>query len=146
MAFGFPASYETEIEATGARQVIRDAVSRTFNLLSWKYAADETANLFVARVPFSFSGYGEEFAVSFADETTIRIRSRCKPMQLFDWGKNKANIDQFLTVFWPTLSYAAAMAGPPPIYLDDSGRTPVERIIADEIPRVQADNPTDDQR
>ena len=145
MAFGFPASFKTEIEVTGSRQVIRDAIRRTFDLLSWNYTVDDAEMQFTAKVPVSFSSYGEYLLVSLVSEPVLSIHSSCKPIQLFDWGKNRANVGKFVETLLPRLSYFAAMAGPPPTYLDESGRTPVERII--DHPAVQASDvrSTDDQ-
>ena len=142
MAFGFPASYETEVEVTGSRQAVRESIVRTLEQLGWNYTVNEAGNLFIARVPLTFLSFGEEFTVSFPAEQKLRIRSHCRFGTLIDWGKNKTNINRFFAYFWPSLSEVAAIVGRPPIYLDDSGKTPLERVIserADPADRTQPD-------
>jgi rhomboid protease GluP len=125
MAFGFPASYETEIEVTGSGQVVRDSIVRSLELLCWEFSVDESRSFFVARVPGGFASWGESLVVSLVDEPVIRITSTCRLWQMFDWGKNRKNVDRFIELLLGTVSYFAAMSGPPPVYLDESGKTPV---------------------
>lgn len=136
MAFGFPASYETEIELTGSRTEIRDAIARSFELLGWDFSTDGGSNLFSARVPPSLASFGESFTVSFAEEPTIVLRSRCW-IALIDWGKNKRNVEKFLEVFNTRLMWVSSLSDPPPVYLDENGKTPVERLI--DEPAVSSD-------
>jgi rhomboid protease GluP len=137
MAFGFPASYETEIEITGSHTEIRDAMLRALELLSWQFSADDGVNLITARVPPSLVSWGEEFTVSLAEEPVVRLRSSCKWTQVLDWGKNKRNVEQFLEVFRTRLIWVSKLSDPPPVYLDEDGKTPVERLI-DENPTVKS--------
>lgn len=132
MAFGFPASYETEIEVTGSHMEIRDAILRTFELLSWQFSSDEGTHFITARVPPSLLSWGEEFTVSLAEEPAVTLRSKCWGIQIVDWGKNKRNVDRFLEVFHTRLIWVSGMSDPPPVYLDEEGRTPVERLICSE--------------
>jgi len=132
MAVGFPASCETEIEVTGSSRVVRDAIERTFDLLSWKYSVDESRSLFVAQVGGGLTSWGEEVVVSLVDEPVIRITSACRGWQIIDWGKNRRNVDRFVYLLLGRVSHFTAMSGPPPVYLDESGQTPVERVIKDE--------------
>ena len=128
MAFGFPASYETEIEVTGSHADVRDAIARTFELLSWPFTTDDGPNFFTARVPSSLASFGEKFTVSLAEEPTIAISSRCW-IALIDWGKNRRNVEKFLEVFNTRLTWVSSLSDTPPLYLDDDGRTPIERLI-----------------
>jgi rhomboid protease GluP len=132
MAFGFPASYETEIEVTGSHMEIRDAILRTFELLSWQFSPDEGTNFIIARVPASLLSWGEEFTVSLAEEPAVTLRSTCWGIQIIDWGKNKRNVDRFLEVFHTRLIWVSSLSYPPPVYLDEEGKTPVERLIGSE--------------
>jgi hypothetical protein len=131
MAFGFPASYKTEIEVTGSSRIVREAIIRTLELLSWSYSVDESESLFVGQVPGGLMSWGEELVISLVDEPVIRITSACRAWQVFDWGKNRSNVDRFIDLLVGRVSYVAAMSGPPPVYLDDHGQTPVERLITD---------------
>ena len=128
MAFGFPASYETEIEVTGSRANIREAISRTFELFGWDFSTDEGANFFTARVPPGLSSFSEKFTVSLAEEPTITITSRCW-IALFDWGKNRRNVEKFIEAFHTRLTWVSSLSDAAPVYLDDDGRTPIERLI-----------------
>ena len=122
MAIGFPASCETEIEVTGSSRVVRDAIERTFDLLSWKYSVDESRSLFVAQVGGGLTSWGEEVVVSLVDEPVIRITSACRGWQIIDWGKNRRNVDRFVYLLLGRVSHFTAMSGPPPVYLDESGK------------------------
>lgn len=128
MMFGFPASYEIDIEVTGSRSDIREAMERTFDLLDWKFTADEERNLFTARVTPNLSWFAQNFVVSFAEEPVVNIRSSCR-FQLFDWGQNRRNVNRFLKIFSSRLNWIASLAGPPPTYLDRDERSPIERVI-----------------
>jgi hypothetical protein len=132
MSFGFPASYETEIEVTAPGQAIREAIGATLDLLGWDFSVDEGTNLFTARVRMSGNSWGQDFVISLANEPEIRIRSSCKLCQLFDWGANKRNVDRFLEIFSARLAWVASLSGPPPRYLDEALRTPIDRVIEDE--------------
>ena len=44
--------------------------------------------------------WGENFTVSLMSPGIIEISSSCRsPLQVFDWGKNRRNVDQFLAYF-----------------------------------------------
>lgn len=132
MSFGFPASYETEIEVTAPRQAIREAIGATLELLGWDFSVDEGTDLFTAQVRMSLNSWGQDFVISLAYEPSIRIRSSCKLWQVFDWGANKRNVERFLKIFWARLSWVASMSGPPSRYLDEALRTPIDRVIKDQ--------------
>jgi rhomboid protease GluP len=129
MAFGFPASYETEIEVTGSHIDIRDAILRSFELLSWPFNSDESVNFITARVHSSLASWGEEFTVSLAEEPVISLKSSCRGIQVLDWGKNKRNVEKFVEVFNTRLTWVSSFNDTPPVYLDEDGRTPIERLI-----------------
>ena len=131
MAFGFPASYETEIEVTGSHMEIRDAIENSFELLGWEFSSDDTRSFFTARVPPSLTSWREFFTVSLAKQPLITLGSKCWQFQLFDWGKNKRNVELFLEIFPARLSRVSALSDQAPVYLDADGRTPIERLIAE---------------
>ena len=133
MAFGLPASYETEIEVTASHSVVRDAIERTFELFCWNHSVNESRSVVVARVPGGLVSWGEEFVVSLVDEPVMRITSTCRLWQMFDWGKNRKNVDRFTELFLSEVDYFTTLDGPSPIYLDDGGQTPVERLITDTL-------------
>jgi rhomboid protease GluP len=58
----------------------------------------KSENGFVAYTKLSMSSYSEE--VKFTIENSIvTIKSECTGNQLADWGKNKKNVEKFLTAF-----------------------------------------------
>ena len=96
MAFGFPASFSHRAELIVTRGNARTAIAYTFRLLGWK-ARSTARELFEARVPMSGLSWGERVKVSLAEPGGIEISSMCSyPLQFFDWGKNKRNVDQFV--------------------------------------------------
>ena len=111
--------------------MVRDSIVRSLELLCWEFSVDESRSFFVARVPSGFASWGEWLVVSLVDEPAIRITSTCRLWQMFDWGKNRKNVDRFIELLLGRVSFFTEMSGPPPVYLDESGKTPVERLIAD---------------
>ena len=130
MAFGFPASYETQCDLVGARRAAREALEYTFNILGWDYEM-VNPNLFRAKVSLTSNSWGETFTVSLETPDVVEIKSACNFFQLFDWGKNKNNVDQFLAHF-SQKELRETMLEPPMVHHDESGRTPVERLRLDE--------------
>ena len=128
MAFGLPAAYETEIDLVGSRQTARSAILATLELAGWSFVSPES-DFFIAQVPMSGLSWGETFTISLADEGIARIRSACHGFQLFDWGKNRKNVDHFLAIFSARQIRYASLDDPQPVYLDESGKTPIDRVF-----------------
>lgn len=129
MAFGFPASYETEEELTASRSTARDAVVYAFEMLGWRFVNPEL-DVFVANVGGSAFSWGERMIISLSDPGKIRMKSSCF-LQLFDWGKNKRNVTDFLTHFSGRLLRDNLIGEKEPMYLDESGNTPIDRVIGE---------------
>jgi rhomboid protease GluP len=53
---------------------------------------------FTAYTKFSMSSYGEEVTIKL-DNGTVNIKSECTGSQIFDWGKNKKNVETFFSYF-----------------------------------------------
>src|SRR5215210_3636162 len=99
MAFGLPASFQTEHDLLGSRQTARDAIVYAFELVGWNYVMIDVDH-FRAKVPPNHSSWGEIVTVSLDTPGYLQIKSHCRsPIQFFDWGKNRRNVDQFLTYF-----------------------------------------------
>jgi hypothetical protein len=131
MAFGFPASYEIEVDLLGDRKAAREAVVYAFDFLEWSYET-QGPDVFLAKMPMSMSSWGEKLFVSLADGR-VAIRSvSVYPLQLFDWGKNKQNVEQFLAHFSPKELRSSITPSQDPLYIDNSGITPVDRMLRDE--------------
>ena len=129
MAFGFPARFEIKRDLAGSRESAREAVRHAFDVLGWSYTSDGP-DRFRATIGVNFSSWGEAFTVTL-QEGAIRVESACTmPMQIFDWGKNKQNVDQFLTHFVPAESRNQKLETTPTSH-DETGNTPLERALAE---------------
>ena len=98
MAFGFSPKYEQEISITGI-DLTRAYVQavETAKELGWS-AEFYSKTGFIAYTSFSMLSWGEEIRVIFTNDT-IRLKSECLGSQIYDWGKNKNNIRQFISKF-----------------------------------------------
>lgn len=136
MAIGFPASYTTHVDMVGSRQDAREAVLGTFDALGWRH---EVINVDVYRVRMPMNGFswGETITISLTDEGTTLVESKCRwPLQIIDWGQNKRNALQFTARFTIREIREAKSDYKNPIYLDDMGHTPVERLIMGSEPEL----------
>lgn len=76
--------------------------------------------------------WGETVTISLDEDDSVTVRSACRnPLQLFDWGQNKRNVDQFISLFSIRQIREAKCDFKQPVYLDDQGKTPVDRMIED---------------
>ena len=131
MAFGFPASYETQLDRLGSRHAAREATVYAFDLLGWKYEI-LSVDIFRATVPITPLGWGEIFVVSLETPDLVEIRSSCRyPLQFFDWGKNCRNVDEFLSHFSGKELRETMLPQSEPRYLDEAGNSPVDRLRHD---------------
>lgn len=98
MAVGFSPKHEQIIELENLSKnefiVIAQEVVKQ---LEWKPSyICETG--FIAYTKFSMSSYGEELKVNI-EGNTATIKSECAGSQMFDWGKNKDNVENFISRF-----------------------------------------------
>lgn len=129
MAFGFPASYSTQVDLIGNREAARNAVESTLETMGWEYSVIDP-NTFIARVPYGGGSWGETVTITLADGS-IEIRSACY-FQVIDWGKNRRNVDNFLGVFSSREMINVKIFSNEPIFLDEDGKSPIERMLMDE--------------
>ncbi len=97
MAFGFPA-YHTECYSTDTSKStdLRVAVRETLTALSWS-VREESHDRIIASTSMSSRSWGEKVLIIFLPDKSISVTSKCSlPTQCFDWGKNKANVGQFI--------------------------------------------------
>lgn len=136
MAFGFPASFSGRVELNVFRQTAREAVGYVLDLLDWHFEMIDN-DTFHAKIPASGSSWGERLTVSLAEPGVLEIQSLCWPLpQIFDWGKNKRNVTQFVAIFEPKVVREAKLPKEEPNYFDLDGKSPVERALKDgEFPR-----------
>ena len=129
MAIGFPASFFQGVELTVPRENARVAIDYAFELLGWNVLRADRET-FEARVPMSGLSWGERIRVSIAEPGRIEVRSVCSyPLQLFDWGKNRRNVAQFIELFELKAIRDNKLASKEPEFFDSSGRTPIQRAF-----------------
>lgn len=98
MAVGFSPKHEQSIELDNlSKEEFIVIAQEVIKQLEWKLSnICETG--FIAYTKFSMSSYGEEFKVNI-NENTATIKSECTGSQMFDWGKNKDNVENFISGF-----------------------------------------------
>jgi hypothetical protein len=127
MAFGFPASFQVERDLAGSRQNARSAIIHAFDVLRWPYEMEDK-DTFRVSLSANVLSWGENVSVSI-EPGIVRIKSICKlPTQVFDWGKNKQNVKQFLTYFEPSEIRNQQLASERD-FIDETGNTPLERAL-----------------
>jgi rhomboid protease GluP len=96
MAFSIPAKYKEEISTDGKSktELIKIALE-TANALDWA-TKNITDRGFTALVGFSMASFSEIIKIE-ASDNSLRITSSCVGIQMFDWGKNKKNVNAFKT-------------------------------------------------
>jgi hypothetical protein len=129
MGFSLFANHEDRVQVDFERPVIREAIVKTLDTFDWRYESPNP-DLYIARVPMSSMSWGETFTVT-VESGEIRINSQCYPLpQLFVWGKNKRNIDKFLTLFIAKIVMIAKFhEAIEQAIFDTSDSTPLERVI-----------------
>lgn len=97
MAFGFPA-YHTESYSPGeSGSDLRDAVKEVLTAISWA-VKQESSDTIVASSSVNIWSWGEEIIIRFLANNSLSVTSKCAfALQCFDWGKNKRNINRFMT-------------------------------------------------
>lgn len=98
MAVGFSPKHEQTIELDNlSKEEFIVIAQEVIKQLEWKPSyICETG--FIAYTKFSMSSYGEEFKVSIEGHAAT-IKSECTGSQMFDWGKNKDNVENFISGF-----------------------------------------------
>jgi rhomboid protease GluP len=129
MAFGFPASYSASVELSGDRPNARETVRSIFDLLGWRYTENH-ADHFTATVPMSGSSWGEKVTVTLEPPGVLKIHSVCNFPQIFDWGKNKRNVDSFIERF-SLREVRNAKISEEPEHFDSEGKTRLDRALID---------------
>lgn len=72
---------------------VRDAAIRTLGELHW--SVDKVnARFIAARTPFRLLTWGEKVSIDMSLEGTLRATSCNLSPTLFDWGKNRKNIEK----------------------------------------------------
>jgi len=134
MAIGFPAKYEKTVEMHLDRAVLREAIEGVLDTLGWSYRSD-TADEFTARAPLTGFSWGERVTIHLSYDGVVSVKSKCEGVmfQIFDWGKNKQNVDSFfdlLAVKAPRVSLVSSLDEKQ--YFDKDGKTPLQRALAND--------------
>ena len=96
MAINIPAKYKEEIVVNGKNQAdLMKLALETVNSLDWA-TKNVTSTDFYATVGFSFKSFSEVIHIEISKDT-VSIESRCVGVQIYDWGKNKDNVNSFKT-------------------------------------------------
>ncbi|CAN5472326.1 hypothetical protein BH09VER1_BH09VER1_26560 [soil metagenome] len=75
---------------------LQTAAKRAAMGLGWKIASEAPRQI-VARVGISLLSHGEKVTISFSGERQMSVTSKCMwPIQVWDHGKNRQNVAQFL--------------------------------------------------
>ncbi len=97
MSYGFPA-YHSEVYSAGTGKYtdLRAAVKATLAAVSWS-TKEETGAHILAATRMGLRSWGERVLIDFLPDNSIRVTSKCVfPLQVVDWGKNKANVARFI--------------------------------------------------
>jgi hypothetical protein len=130
MSFAFTANHSVRLSLLGSRNAAKDAVIHSLDELGWKYS-EVFDGAFEASVRITPWSWGEHVNILLNEPNHITIESICIfPLQIFDWGKNKQNVELFLKHFeareMRNLKHLTE-----PNYLDASGRSPLGVLVED---------------
>jgi hypothetical protein len=97
MAIGLPASYKRQVNFSCSRENARAAIIYTLEATGWAYEV-LGPDSYTAETPFNASSVSETVSVSIINPDIIVVESSCTWFQIFDWGKNRRNVDNFLAI------------------------------------------------
>lgn len=98
MAIGFTPKYEEQINLEDiSKEDFLIIAIETCKKLEWSINYISNNGL-IAYTKFSMSSWSEEITVKISDDIAD-IKSECTGNQFIDWGKNKKNIEKFISTF-----------------------------------------------
>jgi hypothetical protein len=100
MAFGFPARATSSRTYQLPQDELAAVVKSALENLGWSYNVLADGE-FLASVPFGGGTWGEHFRVKILPGGVIEAESKCitvRTLQLFDFGKNRKNIETFFAL------------------------------------------------
>ena len=80
------------VSAKELKSICKDALDE----LGWRYEVEDRWRI-IAYVPYSVTSYGEWLIVDVFEEELVVVSHCRRRYQLVDWGKNRRNVDRFLT-------------------------------------------------
>ena len=101
MSFGFPAYHIENIQYKKefSNEEIIDFIKITFQTSSF-ILENNKDRIVYAKTQISGASWGEKIIIKINRDNSLNIKSKCSfPMQCFDWGKNKDNVNGFIAAF-----------------------------------------------
>jgi len=98
MAFGFVPRYSRKETIENSPSEILLFAVESAKTLNWNIG-HVSKNRIVAYTSFSMGSWSEQINISIADHE-LTIKSECSGNQIFDWGKNKKNVEEFFAGFY----------------------------------------------
>ena len=101
MSFGLPAYHVENIQYKSefSTEKIIDFIKNTIQTRSF-ILENNTDRIVYAKTQISGGSWGEKIIIKINEDNSLNIQSKCSfPMQCFDWGKNKENVNAFIAVF-----------------------------------------------
>ena len=96
MAIGFPAYHIQRLNLRDTN--LRVSVSAALEQTGWT-VLETTKHSIRAKIGINLLTFGETIRITFIDDKTIEIHSKCRlPTQIFDWGKNKRNVNTLVNL------------------------------------------------
>ncbi|WP_028863894.1 hypothetical protein [Psychromonas aquimarina] len=98
MAFGLPAQFQDSYSFDNTDFDIRSTVNRAIKITGWKVKNDSSESISLSSGLNALS-WGEDINIQFTANNSILVTSKCVfPLQCFDWGKNKGNVNKLLNI------------------------------------------------
>ena len=93
------AKFQATKSFSAGRLDLEKSLLRALGDLRMEWQKDTSdANRFTARISINQNSWGEDIEIRFVSENTLRITSKCiLPLQIFDSGKNKKNVQSIIT-------------------------------------------------
>jgi hypothetical protein len=130
MAIGFPAQYTEIVPFAADPQTAIETAKSALEELGLRCTQPDPQTL-RAKIGINPLSWGEVLLISIEAPNQLRVQSRCK-IQLFDWGKNKRNVHQFLQIFNRKLRLNPSTPPAPSIQpYDQDGQTPLQRALGE---------------
>ena len=102
MKFNFPPSYGLTVSLSYSSDEFYQKSINVFDKLKWKIIID-TPGVLKVQTKFNSSNFGEVFFVNYNDMENVKLKSKSKLLNIFDWGMNKSNVLVFLSYFPSTI-------------------------------------------
>ena len=129
MAFGFPAHHSDTRLFGLAEAELSTVIETAFSNLGWQYKTLPN-NEFQASVAVNFSSWGEKLKVSMLAGGIVQAESKCMyPLQCFDWGKNKENVERLFAEIERLKETNSPVMSPA---FNEKGQSRIERVFDDE--------------